>query len=234
MKIKTNSLILSMSAALFFTIPSSMMAGGTPGKKKSSHKKNHAQVIPAVTIGKDTWMAKNLDVDKFNNGDRIRMVTNDAEWTDAGKKGEPVWCYPGYNPENGATYGKLYNYFAIADQRGIAPNGWFIPTDSDWSRLLTAAGPNAIPKLKSASGWQHDQANNNQTGFSALPAGYHSGYLGKFAYFWTATAVGKDRAKIVILIPASDVAKREAYPMTNGYSVRCIKIQEFVEEGRTP
>jgi uncharacterized protein (TIGR02145 family) len=83
-----------------------------------------------VIIAEQTWMAQNLDVITFRNGDTIPQARTDEEWKVAGENKQPAWCY--YNNEKGENYGKLYNCFAINDPRGLAPEGWSIPNREDW------------------------------------------------------------------------------------------------------
>jgi uncharacterized protein (TIGR02145 family) len=90
-----------------------------------------------VKIGKQVWMTKNLDVDRFRNGDLIPEVTSEAQWIEYGRLRKPAWCYYDNKPENGKKYGKLYNGYAVNDSRGLAPKGWRIPTYSDFELLKT-------------------------------------------------------------------------------------------------
>lgn len=74
-----------------------------------------------VIIGDQVWMASNLDVDTFRNGDPIPHAKTDEDWELAGANGEPAWCYYGNNPGNSEEFGKLYNWYAVNDPRGLAP-----------------------------------------------------------------------------------------------------------------
>lgn len=84
-----------------------------------------------VKIGDQFWMAENLNVDKFRNGDTIPEAKTEEEWIEAGENGQPAWCYYNNNPENGDHYGKLYNWYAVNDLRGLAPEGWRVPTQEE-------------------------------------------------------------------------------------------------------
>src|SRR5690349_7105350 len=88
-----------------------------------------AQEYPSVKIGNQVWMLENLDVDHFRNGDEIPHASSVEAWVEAGKQGKPAWCYYDNKEENGTRYGKLYNWFAAADPRGLAPEGWRVATD---------------------------------------------------------------------------------------------------------
>jgi uncharacterized protein (TIGR02145 family) len=107
-----------------------------------------------VTIGTQVWMTKNLNVDKFRNGDSIPQAKTDEEWKKAGENGQPAWCYYDNNPANGAKYGKLYNFYAVNDSRGLAPKGYHIPTDAEWTTLIDYLGSDAGKKMKSKSAWK--------------------------------------------------------------------------------
>jgi uncharacterized protein (TIGR02145 family) len=88
-----------------------------------------------IKIGKQIWMAENLDTDKFSNGDIIPYAGSDAEWIKAAKNKKPAWCYLNNDPENGEIYGKLYNWYAVEDERGLAPKGWRVPDYDEWDEL---------------------------------------------------------------------------------------------------
>jgi len=108
-----------------------------------------------VKIGTQTWTTKNLDVSKFRNGEAIPLAKTNADWQLAGQNQQPAWCYYENKGENGTTYGKLYNWFAVNDPRGLAPNGYHIPTDAECTILTDYLGGDSIAgvKMKSTSGW---------------------------------------------------------------------------------
>lgn len=103
-----------------------------------------------VTIGSQIWMTKNLDVANFRNGDPIPEAKTDAEWKAAGENEQPAWCYYDNDTANGTKYGKLYNWYAVNDPRGLAPTGYHIPTDAEWTKLSDYLGNDAGTKMKSA------------------------------------------------------------------------------------
>ena len=106
-----------------------------------------------VTIGAQVWMTKNLDVATFRNGDPIPQAKTNEEWEKAGENKQPAWCYYDNDPANAAKYGKLYNWYAVIDSRGLAPVGYHIPTDAEWTKLEDFLGSDAGTKMKSKSGW---------------------------------------------------------------------------------
>ena len=89
-----------------------------------------------ITIGNQVWMVENLNVEFFQNGDAIPEAQTEKEWYRAFENNEPAWCYYDNNPMNGDKYGKLYNWFAVIDNRGLCPEGWHIPTKVDWDFLM--------------------------------------------------------------------------------------------------
>jgi uncharacterized protein (TIGR02145 family) len=117
--------------------------------------------IKEVKIGNQIWMAENLNIDQFRNGDSISEAKTAEEWLNAVKEGKPAWCYYNNSSANGLKYGKLYNIYAVTDSRGLAPVGYHIPDDDEWYSLKRTLdsndyifGKKAIKKLKSTTGWK--------------------------------------------------------------------------------
>jgi uncharacterized protein (TIGR02145 family) len=106
-------------------------------------------------------MTENLNVATFRNGDPIPEAKTKEEWEKAGQEGKPAWCYYENDPKNGAKYGKLYNWYAVIDPRGLAPTGWHVPTDAEWGILSdfvgeeSTLGNTAGKKMKSTAGWDN-------------------------------------------------------------------------------
>ena len=92
--------------------------------------------IQTTTICNQVWMVKNLDVDKYKDGTVIPEAKTVEEWVAAGNEGTGAWCYYNFDPTYGAVYGKLYNWYAVNDPRGLAPTGWHVPSAAEWQRLL--------------------------------------------------------------------------------------------------
>ena len=99
-----------------------------------------AQSSDDVKIGKQIWMSKNLDVSTFRNGEAIPEAKNAEEWAKAGENKTAAYCYYDYDSKNGKVYGKLYNWYAVNDSRGLAPNGYHIPSDAEWKILTVILG----------------------------------------------------------------------------------------------
>ena len=109
--------------------------------------------IKGVAIGSQVWMSTNLNVSTYRNGDVIPQVQDKDAWA---KLTTGAWCYYENNAANGTKYGKLYNWYAVNDARGLAPAGWHIPTDGEWTVLSTYLGGEDVAgkKMKSTSGWE--------------------------------------------------------------------------------
>jgi uncharacterized protein (TIGR02145 family) len=187
-----------------------------------------------VEVGGQVWMAENLQVDRFSNGDPIHHAKTKSEWEKAGEEGTPAFCCYANKSANGATYGKLYNWYAVSDKRGLAPKGWHIPSKEEWDRLKELLGGQntAGRKIKSESGWEKSEDGKsgngtNETGFNALPAGqreWDGGFcdLGKTAAWWTASRIGKS-AWFAVVRSANDRLWMIGYTKGSGYSVRCLR-----------
>jgi len=184
-----------------------------------------------TTIGNNTWQTKNLNVDKFRNGDLILHAETDEEWREAGSNCQPAWCYYDNNIENEEQYGKLYNWYAVNDPRGLAPLGWHIPSDAEWKTLtdFCGGGETAARYLKSLILWQKNGGGDNKSGFNALPGGfrYSTGsfdYIGYFGLWWTSSREATPGFTIIReLFFNNSIVLRRSTTFNDGLSVRCIK-----------
>lgn len=192
-----------------------------------------------VKIGKQIWMAENLNSTKFRNGDIIPLAKTEEEWIKAGENKQPAWCYYGNrsiqdDPNYGDKYGKLYNWYAVNDPRGLAPIGWHIPSDDEWTMLTNFLGgkSQAGEKLKSASGWRNNEYNTNESGFLALPGGHRNAEglfesIGLNGYWWTSTIDDEFKDDVVYRLLGYNFPEIDRFiiDMSCGFSVRCIKDQ---------
>jgi uncharacterized protein (TIGR02145 family) len=144
-----------------------------------------------VAIGKQIWTSKNLNVTTYRNGDVIPQVQDANAWANLSTG---AWCYYENNTANGSSYGKLYNWYAVNDPRGLAPKGYHIPTDNEWTILSENLGgtSEAGTKMKSSSGWKNNSNGTNTTGFAGLPGGYRYDYgyffnVGAHGYWWSSS-----------------------------------------------
>jgi uncharacterized protein (TIGR02145 family) len=187
--------------------------------------------IKTVIIKDQEWMAENLDLGHFRNGDPIPEAKTDEQWVKAGVEGRPAWCYYDNDPKNGKKFGRLYNWYAVTDPRGLAPEGWHIPSREEWTQLdenfggIRAAGE----KLKSTGGWACEGNGTNESGFNGLPGGIRTDkgnfeYLGQYGYWWSSTEFRPKYAYYRYLYCHSKkLFTYVNYYKDSGFSVRCIR-----------
>jgi len=190
----------------------------------------NASNFPVAGMGCQSWMVKNLDVETYRNGDAIPQVTDAVEW--AGLT-TGAYCY--YNNDSAtyaSTYGKLYNWYALNDERGLAPAGWHIPTDYEWTILINGLGGDAQGGDLKEIGTLHWNSPNagatNNSGFAALPGGYRSsigGFLGVgfIVYFWSSTELNLTLARQRSLNYNDGNFYRSFNDKTFGFNVRCVR-----------
>ena len=187
-------------------------------------------VYTSVTIGTQTWMVENLKTTKYRDGSSIANVTDGTFWAGLSTG---AWCDYSNLAANGTKYGHLYNWYAAADSRNIAPVGWHVPTDAEWTTLTAYLGGESVAggKLKEAGtlNWASpNTGTTNETGFSALPGGSRNGSgtfynLGYFGNWWTATEYGAGSAwPRSMFCNLGDVSSYYGLK-TNGFSVRCVR-----------
>jgi uncharacterized protein (TIGR02145 family) len=183
-----------------------------------------------VAIGTQVWMTKNLDVSKFRNGDPIPEAKTEEEWRAYNGAREPAWCYYNNDPKNGKKFGKLYNWYAVNDARGLAPAGWHIPSDDEWTILTDYFGGESVAsyKMKSKSGWENNGNGTNSSGFSGLPGGYRNidgafNYIGRLGYWWSSTESDADIAWDRVLLYGNGDVNRGSSLKGRGLSVRCLR-----------
>lgn len=188
------------------------------------------ELIEEVQIGEQMWTTKNLDVDKFNNGDVIPEAKTVEEWKTAYKNRKPAWCYYDNDTTNGVKYGKLYNWYAVKDPRGIAPKGWHIPSKEEWLEISNYLGGERIAgnKMKSTTGWDDSGSGNNKSNFTGLPGGFRDekgdfNNITGLGNFWSTTQAPKSEAEVFNL----DYGSTEIFFFVPergfGVSVRCVK-----------
>jgi len=187
------------------------------------------------------WTAANLSVSRYNNGDEIPNPEGIHEWRSAS---EGAWSYYLHDEELGAVYGKLYNFHAVADERGICPAGWQVPSDRHWQRLEAELGISAADagstglrdryaggnlKATGTVYWRDPNAlATDRIGFSALPGGYRhsdgrSYMLRRSANFWTSTPLGEANAWYRNISSSNGGIYRHIFLINSGFSIRCIR-----------
>lgn len=206
--------------------------------------------VETVVIGEQEWTAKNLNVDVFRNGDPIPQIQDIIEWDKAMAKNQPAWCY--LKDEVGNKYGKLYNIFAVIDPRGLAPEGFHVSTDEDWTVLTDFLGGLEVAgkKLKSPEGWWTETGfadypgltlpqgrqnwieggfADNSSGFGALGGAMYSRtftytyYDGRHGAWWTSTVKKKTQYWYRSMSYSLVTVNRESSSYGDAMSVRCVK-----------
>jgi uncharacterized protein (TIGR02145 family) len=182
-----------------------------------------------VNIGSQTWMAENLNVSVFRNGDPIPEAKTDEEWKKAGENNKPVYCSYYTNPIDAKKYGKLYNSYAMMDIRGLAPTGWHLPSKKEWATLCYYLGGTkaASDKMKSTTGWSKN--GNNSSGFSgfATPTRGSNGFFSGIpltADWWSSTSEDSEGGEYYDCCSLNEAGDRmeSGYDKEDGVPVRCI------------
>ena len=187
-------------------------------------------VYQTVTICNQTWTKTNLNVSKYRNGDVIPQVQDATQWASLTTG---AWCYYNNDPANGAIYGKLYNWHAANDPRGLAPSGYHIPTDTEWTSLINCLGGEAEAggKMKEAgtTHWTNfNTSATNSSGFTGLPGGGRF-EIGSFiditanGSWWSSSELLPNYAWHVTLYADLSNAVKDYRDKKIGYSIRCIK-----------
>ena len=138
-----------------FLITAELLKYKPAPKEKLVVKQDNTGPIKTVTIGTQVWMVSNLNVATFRNGVEIPEVQDEDAWEKVYYNKQPAWCYYNNNSNNGVKYGKLYNWYAVNDTNRLCPQGWHVPSDSEWTVLTDYLGgePGAGSKMKAKSGW---------------------------------------------------------------------------------
>ena len=226
----TNSFGTAYGNEFSFTTNSSTEVN-VPGPNVSDIDGN---VYQTVTNCNQTWTKTNLNTSHYRNGDGIPQVTDPIAWA---KLKTGAWCYYNNDSANGTTYGKLYNWYAVNDSRGLVPIGYHIPTDAEWTTLTTCLGGASVAggKMKTTTLWNDGigiypppyTTATNSSGFSALPGGYRNSnggyfYIRDYGYWWSSTEVYTEYAYDRYLIFYTNEVGREGINKLNGWSVRCV------------
>jgi uncharacterized protein (TIGR02145 family) len=189
----------------------------------------------AISIGTQVWMTENLATVTYRNGDPIPYVADNAEWMGLS---DGALCY--YNNDASylldavGPYGCLYNWYAVNDSRGLAPEGWHIPTSTDWQTLVEYLGgaPVAGGKMKEAGTAHWHEPNTgatNESGFSALPGGIRVHENGSFqrmgstAGFWSSNSTTGTSTTSARMVFDEATFIDSAEQKVRGFSVRCVR-----------
>ncbi|NOU17154.1 MAG: hypothetical protein HOO91_06305 [Bacteroidales bacterium] len=180
-----------------------------------------------VIIGTQEWMAENLKVTHYRNGDPITNITDNTQWVNERTQG--AWCSYNNDAANKTTYGLLYNFYAIADSRGICPTGWHVPSDAEWDILISYLGGVDIAGYKMKKTGNNIDADNS-SGFSALLGGLREYDFGTFyalndrTCWWSSTAIPNySNAWSRFINRTEKSIHRNGSLDFSGLSIRCIK-----------
>lgn len=217
-------------------------AGFNPNLTYDSLTDQDGNIYKAIKIGTQTWRAENLRTTRYRNGEQIPLVISNSDW-----KNLSHGAYCNYNntnsPDTIATYGRLYTLDAVIDSRNIAPEGWHVPSDAEWTTLITYLGKGdavlgdstagAYLKEVGDSHWPNntvfgDPIANNSSGFTALPCVWRTyngfGYPDGQAVFWSSTRYSDNQAWSRMLISAGSLVARFNWAGGDlGFAVRCVK-----------
>jgi len=196
-------------------------------------------VYQTIQIGDQLWMAENLKVTKYRDGSVIPNITNNGDWG-----GLSSGAYGDYdnNPTNSDTYGRLYNWYTVDDDRGVCPEGWHVPSGDEYTVLTDYLGGEEVAggKMKSTGTiedgdglWNYysdeiTEEATNESGFTGLPAGYRNsgnGYylsMGNYGYFWSSSEISSYYAWYRRLGYNSSNVNRNYNSRHYGFSVRCL------------
>lgn len=168
-------------------------------------------IYATITIGNKVWMAENLRVTRYRNGDPILLIEDSAAWSTTTSG---AWCHYNNDTGNTALYGRLYNWYAINDSRNIAPAGWHIPTDDEIAELVTLleTNPDLAPKLKSKGLGGYRFCNGGS---------YHT--IDFNGYWWSVTRSYEIYDWNYRLYTGFADVQRNRYESNYGLSVRCVK-----------
>jgi len=184
-----------------------------------------------IKIGSQWWMTENLKVTQYRNGDVIDNEPDNDLWASL-----TTGAYCNYNNDESIalTYGRLYNWYAVNDPRGLAPAGWHVPTDSEWQTLIDFLGGDNVAGGKMNEGgyehWSYPNTSSNKSGFTALPGGARGAYvnyynIGSLAQFWSSTEISSDRAWSRYILNGGVTFSHDEYAARDklsGFSVRCV------------
>ncbi|MFN5937935.1 MAG: fibrobacter succinogenes major paralogous domain-containing protein, partial [Sphingobacteriales bacterium] len=218
------------------TICFSLLKHGSAQQNGSFKDVRDGKVYKTVKIGSQEWMAENLNTDRFRNGDFIPQAKTWEELVLAEKTKQPAWFAPeidGIFNTSDKSIGKFYNWYAVTDQRGLAPQGWYIPTRLDWEPLRIMEGRSikvSVGSYTNREDWLDlplenigNHAVRNETGFSAIPT-YITRILPVAAYWWSMSNFNSDEAYIFSMGNSNvDEIYEGTFPKYFSLSVRCFR-----------
>jgi uncharacterized protein (TIGR02145 family) len=206
--------------------------GPNCGQTTGTFKDIDGNEYQVIKIGSQWWMAENLKVTHYRNGDPIPEVTDSSAWSDLYSG---AYCNYDNHEGNASVYGRLYNWLAVNDSRNIAPEGWHVPSDAEWQTLVNYLGGNTVAggKMKETGTVHWNSPNTgatNESGFTALPGGGRASGLfgsdfdgmGEIAAFWSSTSYSSNNAWARFLEYEHAEVNRAFAVKRYGLSVRCV------------
>lgn len=193
-----------------------------------------SNVYHTVTIGTQVWMKENLKTSRLNDGTAISIATGNISWKDLIT---PGYCWYNNDAANKNINGALYNWYAVNSGK-LAPQGWHVPTDEEWSTLINYLGGTSIAggKMKSIGSiqagtglWEDPNTGaTNESGFTGIPGGSRFGSgnfigIGKESNFWSSSEYGAYVAYGQSLFYNNAAALRLGADKNGGLSVRCVR-----------
>ena len=187
-------------------------------------------VYTSVTIGTQEWMSENLKTTKYSDGSAIPNVTSNSQW---GNLSTEAWShYDNDSSQYEATYGKLYNWYAVNTNK-LCPTGWHVPTDAEWTVLTNYVASDGYSNaegnpLKATSGWISGGNGTDDYGWLGLPGGSRFGFgkfssIGSYGYWWSSSQAIAGYAWARSLDGLDDNVYRNYYGKEIGFSVRCLR-----------
>jgi uncharacterized protein (TIGR02145 family) len=184
-----------------------------------------------VEIGSQCWFKENLAADNYRNGDAIPGGLSDSQWASTLQGAQTIWGETWGDVSSLTTYGRLYNFYAVADPRGLCPTGYHVPSDDEWSTLTNFLGGDYVADaLKSSPTDVPAWDGTNSSGFSALPGGYRASYNGFFDYLggygsWWSSSPSGSGAWFRGLYSGYSAVFRDGseFYVRHGFSVRCVR-----------
>ncbi len=216
-----------LSAALLFIL--ALSCGKTGGTLRDIDSNEYR----TIKIGSQVWMTENLKTTHYRNGDPITNLKDDKEWRAVMLNYTPAYCNYKNDEKYVKTYGRLYNWYTISDQRNIAPEGWHIPTKAEWKMLAdNLGGPDIAGGKMKEKGTAHWDSPNvgakDSANFTALAAGdrNNDGFfdnMGFSACWWTSTGSPDDYATSVAILHNRTELAPDIDAKICGFSIRCVK-----------
>ncbi|WP_343523360.1 FISUMP domain-containing protein [Pedobacter sp.] len=201
------------------------------------------EITGPVKIGNQIWTSTNLNVSTYRNGDKIYYAANQKEWEKVSREKIPAYCYLNFDPSNEKKYGKLYNFYAVTDSRGLAPAGWHVPSSGEFLTLIAALGGEKVAgkKMRGTTGWDIKDSykfahgnGDNSSGLNLLTNGsaggdeYGGGQSFKYgiwlSYWWSSTTKSSgDSFAYYLDFNKYSEPRVTDYSKTTGAAVRLVK-----------